>query len=223
MSLENCKVTYFSFHGLGESVRLALAIAGVKYTDDRVQSKDWPALKPTTPFGTMPYLTLASGARIGQHKAIMRYIGKEAGLYPTDNFEAAMVDCVLDYTADISTKTNAEGRGLPQEEKEAKRAAAFAKDGVVYNCFKLLEACVTEHGTEGYSVGSSLTIADLHIFGFCGFIFSGFFDGVPVDALYTDFPRIMSIRKTVANHPVVKKLYGELDEANKMPPSFGPF
>eukprot|EP00934_Nitzschia_sp_Nitz4_P003532 Nitzschia sp. Nitz4//scaffold261_size27179//15727//16404//NITZ4_008212-RA/size27179-processed-gene-0.5-mRNA-1//1//CDS//3329544726//3522//frame0 len=223
MTLVNSKVTYFGFYGRGEAVRLALAVAGVKFTDERVQFKDWQELKPTAPFGTMPILTLASGAKIGQQKAILRYIGKEAGMYPSDNMEAAIVDCIMDYAEDIATKTNNEGRGLPQEEKEAKRAALFAKDGAVYKQFQLLEACVTEHGTEGFAVGKSLTIADLHIYAFVGFLVSGFFDGVPANGLDTDFPRIMSIRKTAANLPAVQNFYSELDEAYKMPPSFGPF
>ena len=37
------KLTYFDFHGgRGEPARLALAIAGIPFEDDRVPGSDWP-------------------------------------------------------------------------------------------------------------------------------------------------------------------------------------
>ncbi len=39
-------------------VRLALKIGGVDFDDDRIDFKDWPALKPTTPFGQLPIMSV---------------------------------------------------------------------------------------------------------------------------------------------------------------------
>ena len=51
------KLTYFDFHGgRGEPARLALAIGGIDFEDDRVPFADWPRRKPGTPFGGLPVL-----------------------------------------------------------------------------------------------------------------------------------------------------------------------
>ena len=42
------------------------------------------ARKPTTPWGSMPYLVLADGTVLGQSHALFRLIGKATGLYPDD-------------------------------------------------------------------------------------------------------------------------------------------
>lgn len=224
MALNNCKVTYFaSLPGRAEAIRLALAIGGFKFTDERIQRPEWATLKPTTPWGSLPTLTLSSGAQIGQSRAALRYIGNEIGFYPIDPFEAAKVESVIDVWEDILTKTNAEGRGLPQEEKESARAAVVSKGGAVYTLFEKLEKFISENGSNGHCVGKSMTIADLFLFSFAGQVLSGFFDGIPTNALDTDFPNIMQVRKNVRNHQAVSKWYSELDKSIPTSPSYGPF
>lgn len=72
--------------------RLALALAHVDYTDHRVkQGGEWPALKPTTPYGQLPIVeglmdsddTTTSQPK-AQSGAMLRYIGKHYSktLYP---------------------------------------------------------------------------------------------------------------------------------------------
>jgi glutathione S-transferase len=39
-------------------VRLALKIGGVEFDDDRIDFKDWPTIKPTTPFGQLPVMSV---------------------------------------------------------------------------------------------------------------------------------------------------------------------
>eukprot|EP00934_Nitzschia_sp_Nitz4_P003246 Nitzschia sp. Nitz4//scaffold261_size27179//14334//15011//NITZ4_008211-RA/size27179-processed-gene-0.4-mRNA-1//1//CDS//3329544723//3236//frame0 len=221
--LDNCKLTYFNLTGLGEACRIALTLGGVKFTEQRVEFADWPAMKPTAPWGTLPMLTLASGEEIGQQKAILRMVGKETGLYPTNVIQASYVDSIMDYGVDMSQTIRKVGANLPKEEMANKRTEAFSKGGDAYALFERVEKFVTKHGTEGYAVGSSFTVADAFIFAYVGFVVSGFFDGVPTDALDKDFPRILSIRKNVRKVPAVDKYYQELDESVKMAASFGPF
>ena len=40
-------LTYFNFKGRGELMRLIFAAAGQKFTDERVEMQDWPAIKPS--------------------------------------------------------------------------------------------------------------------------------------------------------------------------------
>src|SRR5205823_3991649 len=55
--MHKLKLTYFDMHGgRGEVARIALSIGGVAFEDRRVKFADWPALKPSTPFGAIPVL-----------------------------------------------------------------------------------------------------------------------------------------------------------------------
>ena len=44
----------------------------------------------------MPVLELNDGTKMGETKAIMRYLGTSYGLYPTDPMQAYMIDSLLD-------------------------------------------------------------------------------------------------------------------------------
>jgi glutathione S-transferase len=80
------KLTYFDIEGAGEQIRLALALSGTKYEDERVQFPDWGSLKPTTPFGQIPVITIDGAAMHAQSGAILRWIGRELSttLYPAE-------------------------------------------------------------------------------------------------------------------------------------------
>lgn len=45
--MTNYKLTYFAMRGRAEVVRYIFALAGVDYVDERIEEKDWPALKPS--------------------------------------------------------------------------------------------------------------------------------------------------------------------------------
>src|SRR5919108_97647 len=95
------KLTYFDFDGgRGEPARLALAVAGIPFDDDRVASPEWPALKPSMPFQALPVLEV-DGIVVTQSNTINRYVGKLAGLYPADPLEAAFCDEVMDAVEEI--------------------------------------------------------------------------------------------------------------------------
>ncbi len=97
-------LTYFDFDGgRGEAARLAMHLGGIAFEDRRIAGKDWPALRDKTPFQAMPVLEV-DGKVITQSNTINRYLGKLAGLYPKDDWQAALVDEVMDAVEDISTK-----------------------------------------------------------------------------------------------------------------------
>ena len=83
------KLSYFDFQGgRGEPARLALAIGGIPFEDDRV-STDWAKRKGQTPFGSLPVLDV-DGQIVTQSNAINRYVGKLTDLYPADAWQAAL-------------------------------------------------------------------------------------------------------------------------------------
>ena len=87
------KLTYFDFPGgRGEDSRIALHIAGVDFEDDRVKFADWAALKPSTPFGSIPVLTIEGKGQLAQSNTILRFIGANHGLHPSDPWLAGQHD-----------------------------------------------------------------------------------------------------------------------------------
>jgi len=222
MSVEDCKFTYFGLAGRGEATRLALSIGNVKFTDERIKFPEWKELKPNTPWGSLPILTLSDGTVIAQQRAILRFVGKKTGLYPTDDVAAALVDGIMDAVEDIGALVMSAGKGLEQTEKEAARKAAAAEGGGVYAKLSKIDNMIAANGKDGVIVGDVLTIADLFVHCNCNHLVSGMFDGIPADAI-DEFANITALRKMVRSNPAVCKWYDELDSSIKMPAAFGAF
>ena len=81
---------------------MLLAHKRVEYTDKVVTFAEWPAVKATMPAGQMPLYVDANGKAMNQFSAIMRYLGRQHGYYPTDNIDEAFnVDWALETQADF--------------------------------------------------------------------------------------------------------------------------
>ena len=87
---------YFDVYGRGEAARIMLSHAGVPFQDKRVADSEWPTLKSQMPGGTMPCLELSDGTKMGQSKAIMRYLGGKHGYQPHDALAAYKSDSISD-------------------------------------------------------------------------------------------------------------------------------
>ena len=48
-----------------------LSMAGIEFTDTRIGFAEWRALKPTTRWNSLPFLTLADGKVLGQARSMM--------------------------------------------------------------------------------------------------------------------------------------------------------
>ena len=154
------KLTYFDFHGgRGEPARLALAMGGIPFEDDRVTFADWPRRKPETPFGAMPLLDV-DGKILAQSNAINRYLGKLANLYPTDPWEAALCDETMEAVEDITNKIAAT-MFLPDEQKKSERKVLA--EGPIPFYLTALERRLEQHGGR-YFAGDRLSVADLKVF-----------------------------------------------------------
>ena len=220
MVLDNCKFTYFNMPGRGESIRLAMTVGNINFIDDRVAFADWPKVKPTTPWGQVPVLSLSDGTAICQTRAILRLVGKETGLYPTDVVAAAKVDESMDLMEDGINNIMAAGAGMEGEEKLSARKAAVEEGGKVYDVLSKVDTLI---GAKGYAYGDSLTIADFFIYATANALVCGFFDGVPEDAIDDGFPNLTALRKNVRSHPAVSKFYDSLDPSVKLPASYAAF
>ena len=90
-SSPNLEILYFDGAGRAETIRIALFAGGVDFTDTRFSGKEWPAIKPTTPLGSVPVLKV-DGVAHCQSVALARYAGKLGGFYPEDPVQALIVD-----------------------------------------------------------------------------------------------------------------------------------
>ena len=199
------KLTYFDFHGgRGEPARLALAIGGIAFEDDRVPFSDWPRRKPLTPFGAMPVLEV-DGRIVTQSNTINRYVGKLADLYPSDPWQAALCDEAMDAVEDITTQTVATF-DLPEEEKKARRKA-LAEGPLTLYLTRLQERLEAQGGR--YFAGNRLSVADLKVFGWIGHLKSGKLDHVPTDLPDRVAPKLVEHFERIRNHPGVKAYYAK--------------
>jgi glutathione S-transferase len=87
MKTPSIKLTYFDIEGAAEPVRLALVLSKTPFEDNRVQFSEWAELKPKTPGGQLPFMTIDDGPMRTQSKAMLRWVGCNLSdtLYPSDN------------------------------------------------------------------------------------------------------------------------------------------
>lgn len=196
-------LTYFDFDGgRGEPARLALTLGGIAYEDRRIPAKDWPALKASTPFQSLPVLEV-DGRLITQCNTINRYVGRLAKLYPADPWQAALCDETMDAVEDISTQVNAT-IFMPDAEKKAAREKLAA--GPIPVFLKRLQAMLDERGGE-YFADRRLTVADLKVFMWSRHLRSGALDHVPRDLTDRLAPALVAHFDRVAGTPAIAAYY----------------
>jgi prostaglandin-H2 D-isomerase / glutathione transferase len=199
------KLTYFDFHGgRGEPARLALSIGNIPFEDDRLPPSEWERRKPITPFGALPVLEV-DGQTLAQSNAINRYVGKLTDLYPTDAWQAALCDEVMEAVEDIGTKIAAT-MFLPDEEKEAQRKALV--EGPIPFYLARLQQRLEAHGGR-YFAADRLTVADLKVFVWIRHLRSGVLDHIPADLPDRVAPKLVELLERVKNDPRVQAYYAK--------------
>merc|ERR1712025_772612 len=208
--LEGCTLTYFALPGRGEAIRMALEVSGVKYNEQILDFAEFAKKKANGdfPFGTLPVLTLADGTVIGQSRSIERFVAKFAGLYTYhDPVTTAHVDAVVDAVEDLSEAIMKCTRGIdPKSTEFLEKRQECQSTGAFGQGLQKLENFLHKTGTPGYAVGTSHTIADVHLLAHITFMGSGFFDGITAN--FADgLTRINSIRKKISMHESIKAYY----------------
>lgn len=196
-------LTYFDFDGgRGEVARLTMLLGGIAFEDKRIAGKDWPALRDSTPFRSMPMLEV-DGTLITQSNAIIRYLGKLAGLYPKDDWQATLADEVMDAIEDITTKI---GNTLALEGDAKKKAREALAAGPIPRFLQQLEARLKAGGGEWF-VEKRLTVADLKCYQWVRWLKSGALDDIPADIVDRHAPLLAQHLERVRNHPKIAAYY----------------
>ena len=198
------KITYFDFGGRAEPARLAMHIGGIAFDDYRFGFADFPEVRKTTPFGQVPTMHV-DGVQVTQSDAITRYVGKLAGLYPTDAYQALLCDEVLSVVEDATIRLVPTFR-MTGEEQKAARLALINDSMPMY--LRWLESRLTAQGGE-YFADNRLTVADLKVFVDIGGLNSGRLDHVPTDLVQQVAPKLNEHMKRIASHPAVADYYAK--------------
>ncbi|CAH1401355.1 unnamed protein product [Nezara viridula] len=157
LKMASYKLTYFNVTALGEPIRFLLSYLGREFEDYRLSQDQWPSTKPKTPFGKLPVLEI-DGKALHQSTSIARYLGKEADLAGSDNWEALQIDMAVDSLHDF--RLALVGYFFEQDKavKEKKRGPLL-KDTVPFYLTKFDELV---KDNDGYLANGKLSWGDLY-------------------------------------------------------------
>jgi glutathione S-transferase len=184
----------------GEECRLALHVAGVEFDDVRLKPADWREMKATSPYGGLPILELPGKPPIAHSNAILVLIGRRHGLHPTDDFEAARHEGMLQHVEDLRAIVGPTIK-LSDEEKKAKREALVA--GYLPEWARHAERNIT---SEPFFGGASLNVVDLKIHMAVRWFAGGKVEHIPA-TVFAGFPGLMRIYHAVRDHTRVQDWY----------------
>jgi prostaglandin-H2 D-isomerase / glutathione transferase len=191
-------LTYFDLPASrGEECRIALHAAGVDFTDHRIAFPTWGTLKATTPFGAMPTLEIPGKPLLAHSNAILVYIGREYGMHPKDNFEAARHEALLAYAEELRHHVTPVLRIKDEAEKLAKRtelATTYLPQWGA-NVEKQL-------GTGPFVAGETLNVVDIKLYMVMRWFISGSVDHVPT-TVFDRSERLTRLYQAVSTHPRV--------------------
>lgn len=201
--MPNLKLTYFDIHGgRGEPARLAMHIGGVAFEDNRISFKEFGARRSTYPFNRVPKLEI-DGAELSQCNSINRYVGKLAGLYPSDALQAAYCDEAMDAVEDIVAQVLVT---FPMDEAEKKAAREALAEGSISTYLRQLQKMLEARGGEYFADGR-LTVADLKVMVWVRSLGSGILDYMPKDLAERVAPLLVQHQARVEAHPKVREYY----------------
>jgi len=194
---------YFDFDGgRGEPPRLAMTIGGITFADKRVGFGEWGGLRDKMPLRALPVLEV-DGTTITQCNTINRYVGKLAGLYPKDDWQATLADEVMDICEDIGTTL---GNTIQLEEVEKKKARADLAENSLPRFLDQLNLRLNAAGGEWFA-DKRLTVADLKVFQLIRWLKSGALDHVPTDIVDKFGSDLLKHLGRVNAHPKIEAYY----------------
>lgn len=194
-------LTYFDIPtSRGEEIRLALTIANVPFTDERLNAAQWAMRKASAPFGALPVFTVEGRPPLAQSNAILRMLGAQHGLLPSDPWESARHEAVMCAVEEMRGKLGPTGRLKDPAEKQAAREALAA------SYFPEWAGQIEKQITGPFLGGASLSVADLKLFVVLTPLLTGKIDHVPPET-FKPFPKLLQLVEAVKAHPKVVEWY----------------
>jgi len=185
---------YFNGRGRAECTRILLTEAGMEFEDKRIEGKDWPALKPTAPYGQMPFLKVG-GHTIAQSAAMERWAARAAKMYGANDLQAAQVDMVCEGVNDAMAKFSPALFNKDENEKKTLLAAYFKDEFPKWGT--ALTGLLKSNAGSGYFVGADATLADVRCY-----VAFDMIRNVNAEA-FKAFPELSALLDRVAARPKV--------------------
>jgi glutathione S-transferase len=183
----------------GEECRLALHVAGVAFEDVRIKREEWAALKPSTPFGSLPVLEMPGHLPLAQSNAILVFIGRHYGIHPQDEFQAARHEAVMCHVEDLRAAISPSMRMTDEAEKRKAREELARSVIPVW-------AAQTEKqiGHGAFFAGTKMHVVDLKLHMIVRWLTGGALDHVP-GAILDAFPKLRGVHDAVRDDAHVKE------------------
>mmetsp|Transcript_8763 Transcript_8763/g.12408 ORF Transcript_8763/g.12408 Transcript_8763/m.12408 type:complete len:226 (-) Transcript_8763:197-874(-) len=169
------KLTYFDIEGVAEPIRLALILTGTEFEDDRIPFSQWKDMKPRTPYGKLPLMTIDDGPVRTESKAMLRWVGATFSndLYPREKLfeieEAVGIveDMNKSWTGPLYIGMRPQNFGHPQDfsktEEGKEKVASMRKQWVAETLPEFLgffEDMIEKAGGKWLVEGDQPSIAD---------------------------------------------------------------
>jgi len=196
------RLTYFDAPvSRGEECRLALHAAGVDFEDVRIQREDWPALKPSSPFGGLPFLEMPGHPPLGESIAILTLVGRLHGLHPRDDFEAARHESVMCHVEDLRAAIGVTMRMTDEGEKKKAREALVATRLPDWARF------TEKHIGDGpFFAGAKMHVVDLKLHMVVRWLSGGKVDHIP-PTIFSAYPKLVRVHDAVRDDARIKSWY----------------
>ncbi|GAB9463272.1 Glutathione s-transferase [Globisporangium polare] len=198
------KLVYFPAAGRAEAVRLAFHIGGVPFVDERMSRDAFMSTKAAFPFGQIPVLEV-DGQVLAQSQAILRYAGRLAGLYPTNDPLASLkIDEILNGLEEAQEKMSPAFREQDPEKKKAMRTELA--ETTLPRYLTILEARLATFSKYATLQTKDVLLHDTAIYVFVKSLRGGYIDHIPV-TVADGYPLIEQSFQKVATHPKVVEWY----------------
>lgn len=193
------KLLYFDFSGgRGEECRLALHLAGVAFEDVRIAGKEWPELKPKTPFGAMPVMEIEGLGQLAQSVAILTWIGRTYSLHPGDLWQAAQHEALM--LAGEELRSAITPTGDIEDAAQKKSAREALAQGRIPSW-----AASTERQIAGpFVAGDKVNVVDVKLYMLVKWLRSGIIDHIPKTVL-DPYPKLNALHDAFVAHPKVRE------------------
>ena len=197
------KLTYFDIDGgRGEPVRIAFDAAGIGFEDHRISFAEFMKSREAMPFRCAPVLEV-DGVPVTQSNAMLRHVGKLAGLYPEDSLQALYCDETMDAVEDMLHHI-VRTFGLEGEALETARQELM--DGWLRTFVEGFGELLKRGGGKYFADGR-LTVADLKVYVQIRSLRGGHLDHVAADFVDRLAPNLAEHEARIADEAIVKAYY----------------
>ena len=201
------RLVYFAVPGRAEACRIALSLSGIEWEDVEVNGVEFNKMKTEgkLPWGMLPVLQTPNGT-IAESSAILRYVGRIAGLIPEDPFQAAKADEFIDGMGPIARAMDTTFGIQDDEERIRLRKQLFEPDGAATKALKLYDKKLGDSKSGWAADTDEMSIADLKLFTEMFAFFSGNYDGIE-KSMIMGYDNLLNYHNKVANESRIKSHY----------------